>query len=170
MFPIVNVKVEGLPKLESAFKALADGWVDLRRVEPKAVKLFQNIERQEFASSGGRSGGWTPLSPAYAARKAKTHPGQPILRRDDNLFKALTQQTGETVKRPEKDHLELGATGRSGQIGSWHQIGGGRLPARPLLAMQKEDEDAFGKLILDDAAKFARAEGFTVKNLGFSVL
>ena len=35
-------------------------------------------------------GQWDALNPIYAARKAITHPGQPILRRDDAYYQAAT--------------------------------------------------------------------------------
>jgi hypothetical protein len=168
--PAIGISVEGLQRLETGLKTLADGWVDLQRMETKIVDLFIDIMGQEFSTSGSRSGGWQPLSKMYAAEKARTHPGQPILRRDDHLFKALTSKTDETVRRPTKNSLEMGATGKSGEVGYWHQLGKGRLPSRKLMAMTKEDETKFGQLIMQEAATFARAEGFDVNNLGFSVL
>ena len=52
-----------------------------------APYTYDTIERI-FDTQG--NGTWAALNPIYAARKAITHPGQPILRRDDVYYKAAT--------------------------------------------------------------------------------
>ena len=56
------------------------------------TKRVQSLNKANMRSEGsrGKFGKWQPLSPDYAARKAKTHPGKPILRKTDRLFRAST--------------------------------------------------------------------------------
>ena len=54
------------------------------------VAPFTYGEIDDIFDSEGR-GQWADLDPLYAARKAITHPGQGILRRDGTYFKAATR-------------------------------------------------------------------------------
>ena len=53
-------------------------------VQPYTYSTIEKI----FGTQG--YGQWAELNPIYAARKAITHPNQPILRRDDAYFQAAT--------------------------------------------------------------------------------
>lgn len=59
------------------------------------TKRVQSLNKAQMKSEGsrGKHGKWQVLSPAYAARKAKTHPGKPILRKTDRLFRASTSNS-----------------------------------------------------------------------------
>jgi len=72
---------------------------------------------------------WAPLSPKYAARKARKRPNAGILVFDDLLRSLAWQVQG--------DELELG-TGRV--YGATHQFGRGGIPARPFLGLSGDDE------------------------------
>ncbi len=62
-----------LASLERALRDFAPLW---RRVRPIAVRQLAF----QFATEGAHGGDrWQPLSPAYAAQKARSHPGKPIL-------------------------------------------------------------------------------------------
>jgi hypothetical protein len=93
--------------------------------------------REQFDSQGVRLTGevWAPLSPRYAAWKARHFPGMPILRRTDVLFASMTHRP-MAVER---------VTGHSGEYGTdvrsrrgapypkFHQHGTRFMPARPLV-------------------------------------
>ena len=84
-------------------------------------------ERRQFATEGGyASGGRAPLSPAYAAWKARHYPGKPILERTGRLKASLTERPlGVEVIRPHSAIL-----GSHVPYGLHHQRGGGRPPPR----------------------------------------
>lgn len=67
---------------------------------------FLVLERHQFTSGGGYSGTWTPLSPRYAAWKARHYPGKPIMRRTDELYRSLT--VGPQINIVHKDAMRLG--------------------------------------------------------------
>lgn len=56
------------------------------------TKRVQSLNKAQMKSEGsrGKHGKWRDLSPAYAAKKARTHPGKPILRKTDRLFRSST--------------------------------------------------------------------------------
>lgn len=87
---------------------------------------FLVLEGRQFASEGGyASGGWAPLSAAYAAWKAKNYPGKTILRRTDDLWRSLTQ--GPAIRIIEPRFMVVGS---DVDYGEYHQTGTGRMPRR----------------------------------------
>ncbi|GLW22941.1 hypothetical protein DI270_017360 [Microbispora triticiradicis] len=97
---------------------------------------FLRIEEKQFATQGGHaSGGWVPLSPNYAAWKAKHYPGKLILQRESDLVESLTR--GPEIRIVEPDQVILGTAVPYAQ---YHQHGGERLPARPPIALTEADK------------------------------
>lgn len=90
---------------ERVFRRL-EGRADLAPFFADVTRDFLDMERRQFASEGGLTGGWPALSPRYAAWKAIHYPGKGILRRTDRLYDSLT--TGPEVHRQTRDELELG--------------------------------------------------------------
>lgn len=62
---------------------------DKRRFWMDYVGPFTYGEIDDIFHTGGH-GLWADLDPIYAARKAVTHPGKGVLRRDDTYYKAAT--------------------------------------------------------------------------------
>lgn len=101
---------------------------DMRPAFEEVAEEFLRAERRQFASEGGfGSGGWAPLSPPYAAWKARHYPGKPILRRTDELFRSLTQ--GPAVRVITPTLLRLGSDVAHGPP---HQLGKGVPRRRPV--------------------------------------
>lgn len=71
--------------IDDALTNLRGFWVDY--VAPYTYNEIDEI----FETEG--HGQWEALNPLYAARKAITHPGQTILRRDDVYYRAATSGT-----------------------------------------------------------------------------
>lgn len=83
--------------------------------------------RDQWSTSGAAGGEpWAPLSPAYAAWKARHRPGRGILYFDGDLRGAAS--------RPGRDAgpQTLTLTIRDEKAG-WHQEGTGRMPARRII-------------------------------------
>jgi len=92
--------------------------------------ILYGAEKQQFATEGSHgSGGWAPLSPEYAAQKAKTHPGKPILQREGHLWRSLTD--------PNADGAVYAASNKTLTWGTqvpyaiFHQTGTANMPDRP---------------------------------------
>lgn len=90
---------------------------------------FARAERRQFRSEGGyASGGWRPLSPAYAAWKARHYPGRLILERTGALKRSLTERPlGVEVLLPRRMVI-----GSDVDYGRYHQRGDGLPRRRPV--------------------------------------
>jgi len=102
--------------------------VDLSPAWDRITRLFLESQRRQFASEGAfGSGGWAPLSPAYAAWKRRAYPGKTILRRTDELYRSLT--SGPQVRIATPKRLTLGSAVAHGV---YHQRGDGVPRRRPV--------------------------------------
>ena len=113
--------------------------------------LVEEITRI-FASNG--YGQWQPLSPAYAARKARTHPAKTILRREDNYFRSAVdrRQSGNIAEyRPDEMEFGVDLAWFQSRFGYpyplAHEQGRGNLPARPVWELLAENPDVQNKLV-----------------------
>lgn len=122
---------DNIADAEPAFEAMADHQA--------------KVNTRQFDSQGGYgSGGWAPLSPAYAAWKMKHHPGKPIMELSGDLRDSM-------VKRP----FGIDAIQRDGMIigtqvsyAPYHQHGTPNMPARPLFGTpQDADTKVFAKIL-----------------------
>ncbi|MDQ3744185.1 MAG: phage virion morphogenesis protein [Acidobacteriota bacterium] len=152
---MLELKIEGLDEMLSALDRFADEMVDFRRVEQPLKERFHAMERGQFGSQGARGGtSWKPLSRAYAIRKEREYPGQPLERRTGALERSLIGGTPDSISRVDKESFEFGSSLPYAQA----QHGGtARTPARPLVAPTLADEEAFARIILADAVRFAHS-------------
>lgn len=89
---------------------------------------FLDAERRQFQSEGGfGSGRWKPLSPNYAAWKARHWPGRGILVRTEELMRSLT--TGPQVRVITPSQMMVGSAVKHGE---YHQRGEGVPRRRPV--------------------------------------
>lgn len=116
---------------------------DLRPVWRVLRERFLVAERRQFATQGAYgSGGWTPLSPVYAAWKARHFPGKTILRRTDELFLSLTQGPQISIMEPRQAIF-----GSSVDHGGYHQAGGPSLPQRRPVELPESERRAWVKVM-----------------------
>ena len=106
---------------------------------------FIKIEENQFKSLG--RGEWQPLSPRYAAWKARNYPGRPLMVRTGTLQTALTSRAArgrtETVTRNTLRvaiHLPYAIK---------HQLGDPttNLPQRVLVDLREEDKRRWTRII-----------------------
>ena len=120
-------RVEGETQIDRTLLRWADNLDDATPLWDRLADRFAVAEGRQFASEGGYgSGGWTPLSPVYAAWKARSYPGKRILQRTGALFDSLT-------RRPfgiEVLTAKAMTVGSGIDYGKYHQAGGGSLPQR----------------------------------------
>lgn len=114
-----------LTGLDRRLKDLSPFWRDY--VAPYTYNVIERIFRTEGYNQ------WDELNPQYAARKNITHPGQPILRRDDVYYQAATgPDHSDSVTNIEPLSLILGVeTAYAG----FHEQGTDRLPQRAVYAL-----------------------------------
>jgi hypothetical protein len=100
---------------------------DLRSFWPLLVPIVGGWMGAQFSTEGEWGGQrWHALSPAYAAEKARTHPGKSILIRDGDLRRAASQMRREAGPRTLTMWVDDPKAG-------YHQEGNEHLPARPLI-------------------------------------
>lgn len=92
--------VLGEEQVARTLDRLADRAEDLTPAWEVLRQRFLRVELRQFASEGRYSGGWAPLSPRYAAWKARHYPGKTILRRTDELWRSLTVGPEIAILRP----------------------------------------------------------------------
>ncbi len=97
-------------KLQSAIERLGRGLNDWSGAWPTVAEAVRSMAGAQFESQGasGASGGWAPLSREYAARKAKTYPGKPLMRATDRLYDSVTGISPDTIFDPSANRLTLG--------------------------------------------------------------
>jgi phage gpG-like protein len=119
---------------------------------PRMQPLFEQEMRDQFSAEGkGASGSWAPLSAQYAEWKEEHYPGRGILVREGNLYAALTDGGSPFARRVvTSDTFDFGTLGL--EYASIHQLGGGRVPARPVF----DFGDDFERLLTQEGAAAAR--------------
>lgn len=110
---------------------------DLRPVWDKLANRFGSAMKRQFSSEGRYGGsGWAPLSPDYAAAKARMWPGQPILVASGGMRAGLTDQPFDVdVREP---HMFI--VGTMDPKAEWHHKGAGRLPRRPVVQLPETEK------------------------------
>lgn len=152
--------IEGDETLLQALRRLDESQRDLAALWPKLANTFYDIERRQFQSEGGRAKSWSALSPEYAAAKAVTYPGQPILQASGALMRSLTSQTDEhAIYDARPDGVTLGT---SDPKAVYHQEGTRRMPARPPIDLIAADYEEMGGVVRDYFREAAQALGFEV--------
>lgn len=116
---------------------------DMRPAWYVLQQRFLAMERRQFDSEGAfGSGGWAPLSPAYARWKAAHYPGQPILQREGDLVASLTEGPAVAVLEP-----QLLVLGSDVEYGHYHQAGAGHLPRRRPVEFTEAERREWVKVI-----------------------
>lgn len=135
----------------------------------RAEKVFQDF-RPAFEKIGDEvflvirkridsQAGYPPLSPTYAAAKARRFGNKPILRATDSLYGSFQKGAPNNVTRITPLEAEFGT---SDPVGIFHQVGAGRLPKRPIIEITDRDEARFTKIAHDSISERLRAIGFQV--------
>jgi len=108
---MVDINFDAVLRVDIFIGNIGERLQDYRRFWTDFVAPFTYAEIDDIFHTGGR-GLWADLDPIYAARKAVTHPGKGILRRDDTYFKAATTPShpGSLVEVSQTE-LVLGVSG-----------------------------------------------------------
>jgi len=100
---------------------------------PRLIPALEAAEKRQFSAEGAGpvAGKWAALSPQYAAWKQQHYPGKPILEREGVLKQALTGSGGNSLREYTHEAMNFGTIGVP--YASFHQLGTGRMAARPPL-------------------------------------
>lgn len=117
----------GDTQLDRTLDRFAGGVEDATPAWEAIADRFRHVELRQFRTEGAAfSGGWAPLSPRYAAWKARHYPGKPILQREGDLVRSLTERPfGVEVIMPQRMWI-----GSDVEHGAYHQHGTPRMPRR----------------------------------------
>ena len=142
----------GDQQVDRTLARVQDDINDFRPAWEAIADDFVSIEQAQFASQGATgSGGWAPLSPIYAAWKARHYPGKPTLERTGQLKASLTGRPFG-VERIDPKSM---AVGSDVDYGLFHQQGTERMPRRrPVelteinrrMIVKRAQQHAFGSL------------------------
>ena len=118
----LRIDFQDLIGVRSFLGGISDRLTDLRKFWADYVSPYTYSEIEETFESEGR-GEWDELNPIYAAKKAITHPGKTILRRNDVYFQAATTAThADSVTEIDLLSLTLGV---STEYAFYHEEGRG---------------------------------------------
>jgi len=147
----VQVEFVGLNELFRGLSNVEEGVSHLRPLWEQFQTEFQSEEKRLFDAAP-----WEPLSPSYAEQKRRKFGDKPLLRATDVLYKSLTEQGApEAIRVFDDSSAEFGT---SDIVGIFHQLGTGKMPARPVLA--EPDEEKYTAIAGDYLAQIVRQAGF----------
>jgi len=137
-------RIRASSNLSPAFERIADA--------------FFGTQKRIFDAEGGFEGNpkWAALTPAYAERKARTHPGAKILTRSGKLRAALTGGSG-SIREIDPLRMAVGGSVIAGKwdLGSLHQTGTRKMKARKPINLTRR----FRHRVMRELAEHFRREG-----------
>lgn len=134
----------GEAQLNRTLERFALGAADASPAWNALADRFVALERRQFRSEGRAfSGGWSPLSPKYAAWKARHYPGKPILERTGELLRSLTERPLD-VEVILPDRMVIGS---AVTYGRYHQNGTPRMPQRRPVELSEAERREWVKVI-----------------------
>lgn len=158
----ISMTIAGDTQLARSFSRFQEGLKDLRPAwEPVSEELYR-ITAEQFDSEGGSSGGWMPLSPAYAARKAELVPGAKMLVFSGRMRDSLVKKGGDNILVKKKKQFEFGTKVRSpGGFGYplAHQKGTRLMPKRMIFDLTETDKRDLTRAIQRHLVEVAKKNG-----------
>lgn len=113
---------------------IGDRLADFRPVADALDPVIYDWMTERMDSEG--HGTWEPLAPDYAAWKAKTYPGKPILQATGEMYDGLTRAKSKySVRRADRDGGEWGT---DAPYAHYHQEGTGRMPRRKIIEIDTD--------------------------------
>jgi phage gpG-like protein len=105
----VTVKPLGIREVQQQLNDIAERGMDPRPVLYRVAEMFREDQRANFAR-GGRPK-WKPVSPEYAARKAREGKGSQVgLYSGDLKYSLINKRDPYNLEVVKKDRLRMGTT------------------------------------------------------------
>jgi hypothetical protein len=120
------------------------GAQDLTPLWNRMIPAITDDLAANFGNQGSLDGAWQPLSPTYAARKARRYPGAPILVADGTMRRAaIVRGAPGNVTEIEPHRLfygvDLTRAGKKYNYAQVHDRGGVKMPKREFMAVRMHD-------------------------------
>ena len=132
-----TIQIDGDVQLARRLSRVSAGVRDFRPAWEQIVSQVERIEEEQFSSQGAHgSGGWQPLSPAYAAWKARNFGGGGILVRTGRLRSSLTRRNPDSIREVRPLELRFGTRV---PYAAFHQRGTRALPERKPIELSEGD-------------------------------
>jgi hypothetical protein len=149
MTPIAtHIEVYGDKLVEENLISVGERAVSMEPLWAEIVKRLETIEKEQFETSGGRSGHrWPELEQSTLWRKFRQGQNLAILRASDEMYQSLVGDTESSVRFMSADSLEFGST--TEQFGiqqDWRP--GNTFPERLSIDLTVSDEVMFSRMML----------------------
>jgi phage gpG-like protein len=131
-----EISVDGEVQLSRALSRFGDRLFHMRPFFATAAEQVQKSVAAQFDAQGGRTGGWRPLSPRYAAYKLAQVGSKPILEYSGRMRRSLTGQGGDSIRELDDNHLRWGTRT---PYAIYHQRGTRRMPQRRIIDLTEDD-------------------------------
>lgn len=149
----LDISVVGAEPIKLRLSRIAEKASDLSGAFELLYQSFCKIEEEQFEGEGTFSGGWAALSETYKQWKQAHCERDKILQCSADLYRAMTGQSGDKIKRISPQEAVFGGKvtskrgvdyglalhGKDGKgftAGGWAK--GKKVPARPVIALAKE--------------------------------
>ncbi len=152
--------VDGVVQMARSIERFAGDVKDVRPAWPGVLQILRLASAERFRTAGAHGGQrWVPLSPRYAAYKARRWPGRGILVRTGALQDSLTQETGQSIVQMHPLELRYGT---KVPYAVFHQRGGRRLPRREVIHLAESDKLDVMREVQRYLVKRAKSAGLKV--------
>ena len=150
-----ELSVDGEVQLDRALSRFGEHIPNMQPFFEMAADMISGFVRAQFESEGGRTGGWAPLSPKYAAYKLSKVGSQPILVYTGRMRQSLIEKTGDNIREIGTDRMRWGT---STPYAIWHQRGTSKMSQRKIIDLTEDDRMALMKalqrFLVGDPAEF----------------
>jgi phage gpG-like protein len=128
--PRISINIKGIEDVEKKLIAMELRSTNFAPVFTKAKVELSAASASNFALGGLPSGGWSPLSPSYAAWKMIRFPGAPPLVRTGRLAASLSGNTVDSVFSVTPTKMQIGTRL---EYAKFHQYGTSKMPKRKIV-------------------------------------
>lgn len=128
--PRISIKIKGIEEVEAKLIAMQLRSTNFSPVFAKAKLELSAASASNFSLGGLPSGGWSPLSPQYAAWKLTRFPGAPPLVRSGRLAASLSGGTADSIFSVTPTKMQIGTRL---EYAKFHQYGTTKMPKRKIV-------------------------------------
>ena len=145
-----ELTVDGEKQLDRALSRGGDHLSDVSPFFEVAADMIAGFVELQFDTQGGRTGGWMPLSPQYAAWKFAQVGAQPIMVFTGRLKRSLIERGANNIREISSDQMKWGTsikTAKGAPYPIFHQRGTSRMPQRRIIDLTEDDRNALMKAL-----------------------
>ena len=158
---VLRFSFAGEQQYVRAFALMAADAQDLREPFQEVSTLLREHVGEQFATEGGHSRAWAPLSDGYREWKEAAYPGRPILVRSAEMRQAFLVTPSVRIERKRMEWgPDEGASYDNGvrivDVADAHQAGAGVQRQRKIINLTAKDRREIDRVFVDFAASLGR--------------